>query len=179
VVCAVELWVTVAAVTARLVSGVVPPTAPVNVVVPVPPVIVKFWAPLSVLLKVTLALLEVTMLAPVKLTGLENTSGFAPDTVMLLPTWIKAALVKTKFVGAAAPPTTPLKLTLPPVPARKVIAVAPFNVPVKLMLAPAAVPPLFVLSNVGVFDTAVGPAIVITPPLVVTLPATLIAVDPV
>lgn len=84
VVLAVELWVIVAAVTDRLVSGVVPPTAPVKVVVPVPPAIVNARAPLSVLLKVTLALLDVIVLGPSRLTGLGKVSGFAPVTVILL-----------------------------------------------------------------------------------------------
>ena len=76
----------VAAVVLRDVRGVVPPTAPVKVVVPEPPVSVRACPPLRVLLNVMLALLDVMMLVPVRLTGLEKMSEFAPDTVMLLPT---------------------------------------------------------------------------------------------
>jgi hypothetical protein len=41
---------------------------------------------LSVLLKERLALLDVMVLVPVKLTGLGKVSAFAPVTVILLPT---------------------------------------------------------------------------------------------
>ena len=67
---AVELCVTVAAVADKLVSGVVPPTAPVKVVIPLPPVIVSACAPFNVEFKETFALFERMMLVPVKLTGL-------------------------------------------------------------------------------------------------------------
>ena len=86
------------AVTDKLVSGVVPPTAPENVVVPEPPATTKACAPLSVELKVRLPLFDVIVLSPVKLTGAEKVRGFADVTVMLLPTWIEAALVNTKLV---------------------------------------------------------------------------------
>jgi hypothetical protein len=131
-----------------------------------------------VLLKLTFALFEVIVLVPPKLTGLGKVSGFAPETVMLAPTLIELALVKLKFVGAAVPPTAPVKVTTPPVPALSVTAVAPLSVLEKLMFAPAAVPPAFVLSNVGAPLAVTGPVIVMTPPLVVTFPPTLIAVDP-
>ncbi len=167
----------VAAVTDKLVNGVVPPTAPVNVVVPVPPAIVNAWAPFSVPPKVTLALFEVMVLEPVKLTGAEKVRGFAPESVMLLLTWIEAALVTTRPVRGVTPPITPPKVTTPAVPARSVSAVAPLIVLEKLILAPAAVPPAFVLSNVGVPLKATGPVIVMAPPLVVILPPALI--DPV
>ena len=131
------------------------------------------------LLKETFALFEVMVLVPVKFTALGKVSGFAPVTVILLPTLIEAALVKLKLVSAAVPPTAPVKATTPPVPALTVTAVAPFNVFEKLIFAPAAVTPAFVLSNVGALLTDVGPDIVMGPPFVVTFPATLIAVDPV
>jgi hypothetical protein len=134
---------------------------------------------LSVLLKVTFALFEEMLLVPVKLTGLGKVSGFAPETVMLAPTWIELALVKLKLVGAAVPPTAPVKATTPPVPAPIVTAVAPSSVLEKLMFAPAAVPPAFVASNVGFPLATTGPVIVIMPPLVVIFPPTLIAVEPV
>jgi hypothetical protein len=76
-------------------------------------------------------------------------------------------------------PTAPVKVAVPEVPALTVTAVAPFKVLEKLILAPAAVPPAFVLSNVGDPLAMTGPVIVMTPPLVVTFPAMLIAVDPV
>ena len=72
----------VAAVTERLVNAV-PPTAPVNAVVPDPPVIVRACAPLIVLLKLILALLEVILLVPVRLTALGKVRVLAPVTVML------------------------------------------------------------------------------------------------
>src|ERR1700689_3774152 len=53
------------AVTDKLLSGVIPPTAPENVVVPVPPAMVNAPGPSTVLLKLTLALFEVIVLVPV------------------------------------------------------------------------------------------------------------------
>lgn len=78
----------VAEVTAKLVKGVVLPIAPVNVVVAVPPVMVNACAPSRVVLKVTLALLELIVLVPVIRTGLGNVNAFAPETVRLFPIWI-------------------------------------------------------------------------------------------
>jgi hypothetical protein len=170
-----------AAVAERPVRGVPgrPPMAPLKVVVPVPPAMVSARAPLMVLLKVTLALLEVMVLVPVKSTGLGKVRGLAPEIVMLFPIWIWPALVKIRFVGGAVPPTTPPKETTPPVPARRVRGTAPFNVLEKLMFAPAGVPPPLVLSIVmGVLVIETGPVMVMTP-LVVTFPPTLITVDPV
>lgn len=109
------------AVPAKEVSAVVPPTAPVKVIVPEPPKTASVWAPLIVLLKVTLALLEVMVLAPVNVTGLGKFKGLAPVTVMLFPIWIKDALVKTRFVKAALPPTAPVNVTVP-VPAARLSA---------------------------------------------------------
>ena len=83
------------------------------------------------------------------------------------------------MVNGVLPPTAPLNETVPPVPALKVSIVAPFTALEKLMPAPAAVPPAFVLSKVGVFVIATGPVIVIMLPLVVILPPKLITVDPV
>jgi hypothetical protein len=134
---------------------------------------------LSVLLNVILALLELMVLVPVKLTGLGNTRGLAPETVILFPIWMRFALVKTRFVRGAVLPTAPEKMALPPVPARNVNAVAPFKVPKKLILAPAAVPPPFVVSIVGLPETETGPVMVTMPPLVVILFGTLMAVEPV
>jgi hypothetical protein len=122
-------------------------------------------------------------LVPVKTTGLGKMIGkmiaAAPVNVMLLPTWIEAALVKTRFMRGVVPPTAPVNEMTPAVPALNVSAVAPLSVLEKLMLAPVTVPPLFVLSNVGAPAIATGPVIVMTPPLVVTFPFTLIAVAPV
>ena len=92
---------------------------------------------------------------------------------------MRTALVNARFVKGAVLPTAPVKVTLPAVPARNVTAVAPLRVLEKLIFAPAAVPPAFVLSKVGLPLAVTGPVIVIIPPLVVTLPPTLIAVDPV
>ena len=177
---AVELWVMFAAVAANELKGVVPPTAPVKVVVPVPPAIVNACAPFNVLPKVMLALFEVIVLVPVKETGIApKVSGLAPETVILLPTWIRFALVNVMLVGGAVPPTAPLKITLPPVPALSVSVVAPLIVLVKLIFAPAAVPPAFVLSKSGAPEIVTGPVIVMMPPEVVTFPPILIAVEPV
>lgn len=75
-----------AAVTLRELKALVPPTAPVNVVVPVPPAIVKASAPFNVLLNPILALFEAIMLAPViKETGRAKVRVFAPETVILAP----------------------------------------------------------------------------------------------
>ena len=76
----------VAAVTLNELSGVVPPTAPVNVVVPDPPAIVKACAPFNVLLKPIFALFDVIVLVPVILTGNPNVRVFAPETVIFAPT---------------------------------------------------------------------------------------------
>ena len=89
---------------------------------------------------------------------------------------MRAALVNTRFVGGVVPPTTPLKITFPPVPALKVSAVAPLMVLEKLMFAPAAAP--LVVFKVGDPEITTGPVMVMTPPPVVMLPATLIAVEP-
>ena len=92
---------------------------------------------------------------------------------------MRAALVKTRFVGGVVPPTIPVKVTFPPVPAFTVRTVAPLTVLLKLMFAPAAVPPALVVSRVGEPDSTTGPAIVMTPPAVVSFPPTLICVAPV
>ena len=89
------------------------------------------------------------------------------------------ALVNVKFVNGAVLPTAPEKMTFPAVPARSVNAVAPLTVLEKVILAPAAEPPALVLSNVGLPDIATGPVILMMLPLVVMLPPTLIALDPV
>ena len=169
----------VAAVADKLVKGVVPPTAPVKDVVPEPPVNVNVCAPFNVLPKEMLALFELIVTGPIRLTGLGKLNGLAPETVILLAIWMRFALVKARFVGGAVFPTVLEKVTTPPVPARNVNAVAPFTVLEKLMFAPAAVPPALVVSIVGLPETVTGPVIVTIPPLVVMLPATLIAVDPV
>lgn len=172
----------------RLVRAVVPPTAPVNVVVPVPPEIVKACAPLTVVLKVIAPadeLLEI-VLVPVKLTATGNVSVLAPLTVILAPTEMLAALVNERFVKGVLPPTAPAKETTPAVPARKVKARAPLIVLAdvrKLILAPAAVPPALVVSIVGLAFKVIGPVMLTTPPDVVMPPPDppvpkLIAVDP-
>lgn len=134
---AVEVCVIVAAVTDKLESGAVLPIAPVKVVVPVPPVIVKLCAPFNVLPKDTFALFEVMLLVAVMLTGSGKLKGLAPDTVIFAPIWIALALVKVMLVGALVPPTMPSKATTP-VPALSVSATAPLSVLEKLILLPAA-----------------------------------------
>jgi hypothetical protein len=66
--------------------------------------------------------MEVMLLGPIKLTGLEKFSGLAPLDCDIASNLIKLALVKTNFQGCIAHRTE--KVTLPPVPARRVNAVA-------------------------------------------------------
>jgi len=162
----VELCVTVAAVTLSELSGVVPPTAPVNVVVPVPPAIVSAEAPSSVLLKPILALFEVIVLVPVKLTGLGKVRVLAPVTVILLAIWIVFALRKRRLVRALVLPTAAPKTAFPAVPARIVRIFAPLIVlvaPKKVIAAPAGMIPRSVLSSVTLFPRVTGPVMVIVP----------------
>jgi len=177
----VELCVTVAAVTLSELSGVVPPTALVNVVVPVPPAIVSAEAPSSVLLKPMLALFEVSVLAPVKLTGLRKMRGLAPVTVILLAIWMVLALVKMRLVSALVLPTAAPKTAFPADPALIVSAFAPLIVlvtPEKVIAAPAGMVPRSVLSSVRVFPRVTGPVMVIVPKDVVIFPFKEIAVVP-
>ena len=76
------------------------------------------------------------------------------------------------------PPTAPVKVAVPAVPARIVNELAPFTVLEKLIDAPPALPPLFVLSKIGALVKITGPVIPITPPLVVRFPPILTALDP-
>ena len=118
-------------------------------------------------------------LVPVIRTGKEKTSGFTPETVILLATWIwLTAVLKTRFVKGIIPPTAPLKITFPTDPDLKVRDAAPLSVLEKLMLAPVAADPPFVVSNNGKPLTTTGPVIVIVAPFVVMSPLTLIAADP-
>jgi hypothetical protein len=173
--------------TANEVSGVMPPTAPVKVAVPpVPAFRARVFPPFNVDEKVMLfpagvkpLLVVLIMLGPVRVTACPKSNGLAPETVMLLPTWMPFELVKVMLVGAAVPPTAAPKLITPPVPARRANVVAPFTVdvnPEKLMLAPAAVTPPFVVSMLGAELIVVGPVKVTAPPEVVILLPKLIAV---
>ena len=105
---------------------------------------------MSVELNEMLLLVVVMLLVAVKLTGLGKVKTFAPLTVILLPIWIKAALVKVRLVKGFGLPTAPLNEIFPTVPARKAKANAPLSVLEKLIVAPVAVPPPFVLSKVVV-----------------------------
>ena len=125
----------------RELRGVVPPTAPVNRRALVPPSTVKALAPFSVSLKVTPAE-QVMVLVPVMLVGNGNVS--AAVVVMLLPTWIKLALVKVRLAKAVMPPTAPVSVMVP-VPATKV----------RLSLAPPAVP--YVVPVMVMFPTPAAP----------------------
>lgn len=93
--------------------------------------------------------------------------------------------VTLKLPSALVVPTVLLNVTVPPVPAVRVsagfsVTPSPAKVLLKKIFAPAVVPPLFVVSKVsGVAFKIVGPVMVMIPPLVVILPFTLIAVDPV
>ena len=103
----------------RLVSGVTPPTAPLKVIVPDPAAKVSASAPPTVELKVIALLVFVRVLPPVKITRSGNVRGFAPDTVILAPIEMEAALVKDRFVRGADPPIIPENITFP-VPATNV-----------------------------------------------------------
>ncbi len=89
------------------------------------------------------------------------------------------APITVKLVSGVIAPIAPPKETAPAVPPLMVTAAAPLSVLENVTLAPAALPPAFVLSNVGDPLTRAGPVIAIAAPLVVTLPPTLIAADPV
>lgn len=67
-------------------KGVVAPTAPLNVVVPVPPAIDNAFAPLTVVAKVMFALLDVTVLFAFNFTAEAKLRGLIPLTVILPPT---------------------------------------------------------------------------------------------
>jgi hypothetical protein len=69
----------------RVVKRLLPPTAPVKVILPVPATNVSAVAPSSVLEKLIFALLDVIVLVPVRLTGLGKLKGLAPVTVILFP----------------------------------------------------------------------------------------------
>ncbi len=84
-----------------------------------------------------------------------------------------------KDVRELLAPTAPVKVTVPAVPALMVNEVKPLIVLEKLIDAPAGEAPPFVLSKVGVFVIATGPVIAMVLALVVILPFTWIAVDPV
>ena len=82
------------------------------------------------LLKEILALLEVIVLAPVKLTAPGKERVFAPETVILFPIWMELVLVKVRFVKGFVPPTTPLNAAVPTVNVR---AWVPFRVLLKVI----------------------------------------------
>jgi len=154
----------------------------VNVVAPVPPAIVSALAPFSVLLKPILALFEVIVLVPVKLTGLGKVRVLAPVTVILLAIWMMLALVKERLVSALVLPTAAPKTAFPADPALIVSAFAPLIVlvtPEKVIAAPADMDPRSVLSSVRVFARVTGPVMVIVPKDVVIFPFKEIPVDPV
>ena len=174
----VELWVIVAAVTFNELKAAVPPTAPVNVVVPAPPTVVTAAAPLTVLANVMAALFEVIVLVPVNETGSAKERGLAPLTVMLFPIWMSAPFVNTRFVGAALAPTAPFKAIVPPVPPFKVKICEPLTTLANEILAPAAVPPAFVVSIVTAAPKETLPFRATAPPLVVILLSKVINVDP-
>ena len=69
-----------------------------------------------VLLKRILALFDVIVLLPMRMTGFENVRGLAPETVMFAPICVEAALLKVRFVGGADPPTIPENITVPDAP---------------------------------------------------------------
>lgn len=88
------------------------------------------------------------------------------------------ALVKLNAVNAALFPTVEEKAATPAVPARMVRAFAPLTVLANVMLAPAALPPLFVVSNVTAPVTLTGPFKRIGKSAVRIMLAKLMAVEP-
>ena len=86
------------------------------------------------------------------------------------------APVAVSEVSGVVPPTAPVSVTVPLLPPVRERVCAPLIVVEKLMFAPAAVPPLFVVSTATAVVRATGPVKVVTPPLVVKLPFKLIAV---
>ena len=101
----------------------------------------------------------------------------------MLTLLVPAVEETNKAPSGVVPPTTPPNVIAPAVPEFRVNPCEPDTVPFtvleKLMFAPAAMPPPFVLSNVGVTVKTTGPVIPIAPPAVVTFPLRLIAVEPV
>jgi len=107
----------------------------------------------------------------------------APD-VLAVELWLIVAPLTVRLKRVVVFPMAPEKVATPEVPACTVSAVVAATVPSsvleKLMFAPAAVPPALVESIVRVAPaTTAGPVIAIAPPLVVRLPFTLVAVEPV
>lgn len=145
--------------TAKELSGVVPPTAPVNVVVAALDS-VNALAPFNVLPNEMPRIGFVIVLVPVKLTGSGKMSPLFPLTEILLPIWIKPALVNTRLVSDV---TAPAKATVP-VPATNVKLVAPVTELENEILAPPLVR-MGVLLKVTVPVIPIGPlAVVILPP---------------
>lgn len=151
----------VAAVVLREVSGVVPPTAFMNLVVPEPPVMVRALAPFRVDWNVMKAFVELIVLVPVMLTGLGNVRGLAPVTVIFAPMSIRLALVKTRLVRGVGDPTAPLNATTP-VPATKVKELFPVMDPLKVIV-PFAVVRTGEVVSVTVFVKVIGSAVVVIP----------------
>lgn len=93
--------------------------------------------------------------------------------------WATVAPVAVTEVSGATPPTIPVIATMPEVPPVNTKGCALLMVPENVIFAPAAEPPLFVVSTVMGAPRAAGPLIETAPPLVVRLPPRLTAVEPV
>jgi hypothetical protein len=111
--------------TVRLDKAVAAPTAPVNVVVPAPAVIVKALAPLIMSLKEILAPFELIVLLPANVTELGKVKAFAPETVTSPPSEIKAG---GKESGAVLKKSPDKAAELPTFPPRIIEPISEFNV---------------------------------------------------
>ena len=155
-------------VTDRLVSGVVPPTAPAKLVEPVV-LVTRVTAPSTVEPKLRLPLLVlVSVVFAPRVTGSLYVCAPVVFTLPPLIAVVPGASVVT-LVSAVVPPTAPLKVVAP-----AVLAVR-FTAP--LMVEPKVRLPLLVLVSV-VFAPSVTALLYVCAPMVVTLPP-LIAVVPV
>ena len=97
---------------------------------------------------------------------------------MTVEVWVTTAPLAVKVVKGVVAPTVP-KETVPPVPPFKVKFLALLMGPDTEILAPAGTVAPFVVSMVISVERGRGPVKVTIPPLVVRLPARLIAEVPV
>lgn len=110
VVLTVEFCAIVAAVVVNEAKAVVAPMVDEKVTVPVPALAFNANAPLTVLPNVKLALLLVSVLAPVKVKGTVKFNGLVPSTAKLLAKLIPLALEIIKLEMGVVPPTAPVNV---------------------------------------------------------------------
>src|SRR5271157_5918388 len=132
----------------RLVSGVVPPTTPLKVVAAVPELVVRLYAPFTVLLKVMALFVVLTIEAPPSTTGLLSVTTPVPPAVILLSrvivvpaqilTFPAAVMAPVRVVVPLSWPPVPIEMLPPPV-AVRLGRVTLLN-PCRLMLAVVPLP---------------------------------------